>query len=504
MASKAALNSTLSQIRAERARRLLEVVARDADQIRYQCRTFAGFARLAWPILEPANPLIWNWHLDAICEHLEAITFGRMEPRLLVNVSPGSSKSMLISVLWQAWEWGPCAMASMRFLSTSFELGNVTRDTRKTRDLIMSDWYQALWPEIDLVRSGETSFANSQTGTREGVPFASLTAKRGDRLVIDDPHSLDGAESDTERDKATRRYIEGGQNRLNDQTRSAIVIVMQRLHENDLSGVVLSRDLGFVHLLIPMEYESARSIVTPIGWKDPRTQEGELMDAKRMPRLAVERLKLGNDYGYNGQYQQRPAPREGGMFKADMIEVVASAPAGGIIVRGWDFAGSKRKSSAWTVGLRMRRVGGLIYIEDVRRKRASPNEVEQMVLGATKDDGLAVLQSLPQDPGQAGLAQKMNYAELLAGWNFRVTTEQGEKQDRAIPFAAQVEAGMVKLVRGQWNSAYLDELRNFPAGSFKDQVDASSRAFMEVLRQGDAGDQVSGPIIGDPEAIALA
>lgn len=501
MASTSAIRSARDQIRAEKSRRLLERTRQDADAIRERCKSFAGFVREAWPVLEPATPLVWNWHLDAQCEHAEAITFGQMEPRLVVNVPPGSSKSTIWSVMWQAWEWGPCGMSAMRFLSTSFELGNVTRDTRKTRDLILSEWYQTLWP-MPLIRAGETSFANEHTGSREGVAFASLTAKRGDRLAIDDPHSLDGAESEPERDKATRRFIEGGQNRLNDQTRSAILVVMQRLHERDLTGVVLARDLGFVHLMIPMEFEPERSFMTPIGWKDPRTADGELLDPRRFPRQAVDRLKDGNEYAWAGQYQQRPAPREGGMFKVDKIEIVSHSQAGGHVVRGWDLAGSKRKTSAWTVGARLRRVGGITYIEEVQRKRASPNEVEQMVKAAAIDDTIAVLQSLPQDPGQAGLAQKMRFAELLADLQFRITPESGAKEDRALPLASAIEAGMVKLVAGPWNAAFLDELRNFPAGQFKDQVDACTRAYQELLRLGGPSIQIGAPIIVEPSDFA--
>lgn len=480
----------MQQIKQERQRRQLERVRRDADAIRERCKTFAGFVKEAWPIVEPHTPLIWNWHLDAMCEHLEAITFGKMEPRLVENVPPGSSKSTICSVMWQPFEWGPCGLVGLKYLSTSYELGNVTRDTRKTRDLILSEWYRLLWPEVfdengQLVRAGETSFANRHTGSREGVAFASLTAKRGDRLVIDDPHSLDGAESEADRDKATRRFIEGGQNRLNDQTKSAIVIVMQRLHERDLAGVVLARDLGFVHLMIPMEFEPARTFMTPIGWKDPRTFDGELLDPKRFPQLAVDRLKDQNEYAWAGQYQQRPAPREGGLFKVDRVEIVDFAPPGGHPIRGWDLAGTKRKTSAWTVGTLGKRVRGVIYIMDVKRKRASPAEVEDLVVETAVDDRHSygdALQDLPQDPGQAGLAQKHRYAELLAGFNFRITPETGKKADRAVPFAAQVEAGMVRLVRAPWNSAWLDEHRNFPAGTFMDQVDSSSRLFQAILR----------------------
>lgn len=466
--------------------------------------------REAWHVLEPATPIIWGWHLDAMCEHLEAITWGKMEPRLVCNVPPGSSKSTIFSVMWQAWEWGPCGLPAMRYLTTSFELGNVVRDTRKTRDLILSEWYRTLWPEVfdetgQLTRAGETSFANRHTGTREGVAFAALTAKRGDRLGIDDPHSLDGAESELERDKATRRYIEGGQNRLNDQTKSAIFIVMQRLHERDLTGVVLARDLGFVHLMIPMEFEPERTFMSPIGWKDPRTYDGELLDPLRFPRQAVDRLKDDNDYAFAGQYQQRPAPREGGLFKVDKIEIVEVAPVGGEPVRGWDLAGTKKKKSAFSVGLKMKRVRGVLYVLDVRRKRTSPLELEDMIEQTGHEDGIEVLQDLPQDPGQAALAQKMRIAELLSGLNFRVTPETGDKESRAGPFASQVEAGMVKFVKAPWNEPFKDEMRGFPSGTFKDQVDAASRAYAAILRQDRNHDTVpAAAVVLEPSDMSAA
>jgi hypothetical protein len=150
------------------------------------CQTLAGFVREAWPTLEPNAGYAHNWHIDAICQHLEAVTAGKIT-RLLINVPPGSMKSLLVSVLWPCWEWSR-GLRSLRYVCTSFNDLPVTRDSRKARDLILSPWYQSLWPEVVLTRAGETSFANSSTGTREGVPFGSLTSQRGDRLIIDDPH----------------------------------------------------------------------------------------------------------------------------------------------------------------------------------------------------------------------------------------------------------------------------------------------------------------------------
>ncbi len=475
------MGRSLELVRAERARRAAEAerqrVANDFYAIRQRCERLAGFVREAWHVLEPTNALKWSWHLDAMCEHLEAITFGRCNPWLIINVPPGSSKSMIVSVLWQAWEWGPCGRPSTRYLTTSFEEENVKRDTRKTRDLIRSDWFQALWPEVVLTRAGETSFASSATGTREGVPFASITGKRGDRVVIDDPHSLDGAESEGERTKATRRFLEGGLNRVNDQTSSAIVVVMQRLHEADLTGVLLSRNLGFVHLMIPMEYEPERRCETPIGWRDPRTYDGELMDPVRMPREAVERLKSVSSYAWAGQYQQRPAAREGGLFKRGWFEVVGAAPVAAQRVRAWDLAASTGTSADWTVGVRMcRDQAGLFYVESVERFRGSPADVERAILNCAATDPPGTMIRLPQDPGQAGKAQAQSLVGKLAGYDVKATPVTGSKSVRATPAAAQAEAGNVKLVAGQWNEAFLEELSSFPTATHDDQVDAFADA----------------------------
>lgn len=476
--------------------KMREEVEADADGIRERCQSFAEFVKEAWRIIEPGTVLKWNWHLDAMCEHLEAISRGLIRPRLIINVPPGSSKSTICTVLWQAWEWGPLGKRHLRYVTTSFDLVNVKRDTGKTLDVIRSEWFQSLWPEVELKTQGILSFSNYDTGSRLGVAFKSVTGKRGDRLIVDDPHSVLGAESETERDKYVRLFIEGGLNRTNDWETSAIVVVMQRLHDSDLTGELLRRDYGFIHLNIPMEFETARRCTTPlkvpdpadpkkkIDWTDPRSYEGEIMDPVRVPPAAIIDLKKSGDYMWAGQYQQRPAPREGGMFLADKIDIVTHCPAGGKTVAGWDFAGSKRKKSPYTVRVLMTRIGGDIYIRDVKRKRTNPTELNQMIKDVSLDDrnlDPRVLISVPQDPGQAGKAQKWAVGDLLIGYNFMATPETGDKETRAEPFAALVGAERVHMVKGEWNSQYIEELRNFPSGTFKDQVDASSRAFAELV-----------------------
>ena len=269
-----------------------------AAQREISSRHLSDFFRLMWPQVEPVAAYSHNWHIDSVCEHLEAVTAGQIT-RLLINVPPGSSKSLICSVAWNAWEWGPKNLTSNRYLCTSFNETPVKRDTRKTRDLILSPWYQTLWPHVKLTRTAELSFANTKTGSREGVPFPSLTSQRGDRLIIDDPHSTETAESDLERTRTTRLFREGAINRLNDQMRSAIVVIMQRLHTNDVSGEILANDMGFDHLMIPMEFEADRRKTTSIGFADPRRIDGDLLDAKRFPPPAISELRNGlGTYAY--------------------------------------------------------------------------------------------------------------------------------------------------------------------------------------------------------------
>jgi len=287
----------------------------DLEAVRRRCKaSLAAFVQEAWHVLEPGRRYVHGWVVDAVCEHLEAVGAGLIN-RLLINIPPGFAKSLLVSVFFPAWLWGPKGMPSLRYISTSFAESAVIRDTRKMRLLIQSDWYQRHWPHVQLTRTGELSFENSMTGTRDGVPFGSLTSRRGDILLVDDPHSVEKAESPNEREKATRRFRESAVNRLNDQAKSAIIVIMQRLNEADISGIIQESMPDYVQLVLPMEYESGRHCETSIGFSDPRSREGELLFPERFPPAEVENLKRDmQKFAWASQYQQRPAPRGGGIF----------------------------------------------------------------------------------------------------------------------------------------------------------------------------------------------
>lgn len=454
----------------------------------YCRRSLAAFAKRAWHILEPATPLKWGWALDAICQHLEAVTDGRIN-RLLMNVPPGMMKSLLTAVIWPAWEWGPRGLASTRFISTAHKQDLAVRDNMKCRRLIQSDWYQQLWPiTLTSDQNAKTKFENDQTGFREAMAFTSMTGARGDRVILDDPLSADDANSDAALLAAELTFLEALPTRVNNE-QSAIVVIMQRLHERDTSGLILSRKLPYVHLMLPMRFEVERRCSTEIGFVDPRTEDGELLFPERFGEGQVAELErtLGS-YATAGQLQQRPTPRSGGMFQRGDFEIVDAAPAGGHECRAWDFAASQPKPGRqpdWTVGLRMKRVGGVFYIIDVQRGRWSPADVEKTLKNIASQDGSGVRIRMPQDPGAAGKADAATKIKLLAGYNVKAQPVTGDKATRANPASAQAEAGNVKLVRGEWNEAFLDEVCMFPNGQFDDQVDAFADALNELALGGD-------------------
>jgi predicted phage terminase large subunit-like protein len=200
----------------------------------------------------------------------------------------------------------------------------------------------------------------------------------------------------------------------------------------------------------------------------------------------VEQLKetfrsQGGSYAEAAQLQQRPAPRGGGMFKREHFQIVDKAPEGGRTVRGWDLAASTENGAAYTVGAKVKLHGGKLYILDIARARVGPHAVEQLIQTCAKQDGKQCGVSIPQDPGQASLGQKRTFAALLHGYNVHFSPESGDKEQRAIPFAAQVEAGNVYVVQAPWNDTLFAEAVLFPNSTFKDQIDALTRAYNWLL-----------------------
>jgi predicted phage terminase large subunit-like protein len=503
--------------------RLLDQADKDAAE-----QSFAEFVRQAWHVIDPGTKLVWGWVMDAICDHLQAVSEGRLR-KVLINVPPGLCKTLLTCVFFPAWEWGPRNMPHLRYIKASYAERLSLEANLKLRRLVKSDWYQSRWG--DRVQPAEDQdnkvrFGNTATGWALAMSVGGATiGERGDRFIIDDPHNTMEAESDIEREKAVAWYFEAASTRHNNPADPVEIIIMQRLHEYDVSGAILAHAgyYGFDHLCIEMEFDPnhpvARKRPSKIAWVDPRCSQeeanrvGALCFPERYSREAVDSLKEkfrrgeeGILYAEAGQLQQWPVSRKGGMFDVSLVKIeplhTLGIPAklAGRVVRGWDLAGSTRKNSPYTAGVAMMRLGNRIVILDVVHDRWEADVLDHHIgEQADKDDityGLAK-QDLPQDPGQAGKAQVAHFAAgPLAGHAFTTSTETKEgKELRAIPFASQVGAGLVVLVEAPWNKAYLAEMRMFPAGRFKDQIDATSRAYAALLQIREVAELAGGTCI---------
>lgn len=275
------------------------------------------FVRYFWDILEPNREFVDGWPLQAMALHLEAVTAGKIT-RLLINVPPGSMKSLLVNVFWPAWEWA-VHNAGYRYISFSYSSLLTERDNQRLMDLIESREYQAMYGRVFSLRSkGVTKVSND----RHGWKFASSvrgtgTGERGDRVLLDDPHNIKEGESQVIREETVRWFREAMSNRLNHMTKSAIIVIMQRVHEDDVSGVIISEQLPYDHLMIPLFYEDGRVGPTSIGWTDPRRIDGENYWPERVPPAGVAEIMKMGDFAVAAQYQQRPEPRGGGIFKHD-------------------------------------------------------------------------------------------------------------------------------------------------------------------------------------------
>lgn len=312
-----------------------------------------AFVRYFWSVLEPETPFVDGWPLWAMCEHLEAVTYGEIN-RLLMNVPPGFMKSMLTDVFWPAWEWGPMKKTHYRYIAFSYSASLTERDNDRFRTLIASEPYQrlygpmktitrvALMPHEERDEAGQVTLRNKTTikviNTHTGWKLASsvggvATGERGDRIIIDDPHSVQDAESERIREETIRWFRESISSRFNDLDTGALVIIMQRVHEGDVSGVILDPDNGFdyCHVCIPWNFDPARAfsngelVRNQIDWADPRAEEDdeeanaeEPAWPERFSEEGMRRLRSeANRFAWASQYQQSPMPRGGGMFQRE-------------------------------------------------------------------------------------------------------------------------------------------------------------------------------------------
>jgi predicted phage terminase large subunit-like protein len=475
-----------------------------------------NFVRYFWDVLEPQTEFVEGAALEAICQHLEAVTFGEIN-RLLINVPPGFMKSLLTDVFWPAWEWGAMDMPHLRYVAFSYAAGLTERDNGKFRDLITSHKYQELWGHRFKTRKiGEVKITNDKTGSKLATSVGGIgTGERGDRIILDDPHNVKEGESEAVRGETVRWFRESLSNRLNSMEESSIIVIMQRVHESDVSGTIIENGFaGYVHLMIPMEYDQGRHCSTAIGWSDWRSEDGELAWPERFPDNVITDLKTSlGPYAYAGQYQQAPAPRGGGIFKRDwwqlwespddsfppMEFVLVSAdtaytekesndPTGCTVWGLWrDKAGAPRimLMHAWRKHLEMHgkyepRLPNETTSEFNRRTQHQWGLVEWLSFTCQKykADRLII------EGKASGLtaAQEIRRLHGTEGWGVQIVQPNGDKVARAHAVQPIFSQLLVYAPDKEWSELVMLEMETFPKGRYKDLTDSATQA-MRFLRE---------------------
>ena len=468
-------------------------------------RSLMQFVIQAWSILEPGTQFVGGIHTEAICSHLQAVTEGQIQ-NLIINVPPGHAKSLLTAVFWPAWVW--IHHPECRWLFSSYREPLAIRDSVRCRRLIESDWYQRRWGDrYQMVedQNQKHRFENDRTGYRVVVPMSGGTGERGDIVVVDDPHSVDQAESDAARISAVDWWNGTMSTRLNDLSKGHKIVVQQRLHEADLTGDLLTRG-GYELLCLPAEFEPDRRCHTSLGWTDPRSSPGELLWPQRIDKAALDTLRttLGS-YRYAGQYQQRPAPAEGGMLKRSwwrywkprglrLPPVPVKMPNGTIEQRiavdlpeqfdqqhqSWDMAFKDTKNADFVVGQVQAAYGADRYVLDQVRDRMDLPDTLSAVRQLSAHWPNALLKLVEDKANGPAVVQTLRHE--IPG--FVEVPPKGGKVSRAAAASPQLESGnwylphpMVAL----WVEAFIGECAAFPTGAHDDQVDAWSQGAQRLL-----------------------
>lgn len=395
--------------------------------------------------------------------------------RLIINIPPRYSKTEFIK---NFIGFGLGHYPDSEFIYTSYSSRLAAASSWDVRGLAQHPAYHAVFPQIVLrddsqakdewrTTAGGIVYATGAGGTITGYGAGKMRGEFGGALIIDDPHKADEARSDVMRQNVIDWFQNTIESRLNSPD-APIILIMQRLHERDLSGWLLDGGNGekWDHVCLKALQDDGSPL-----WPEKHDLE------------ALNRMRMASPYTFAGQYQQSPSPPEGNIFKPDAIEVVDAIPAGTRFVRAWDLGASEGTGDP-TAGLKLGQCpGGRYIIADVVRFQGGPDAVEAAIKNTATRDGVECQISAPQDPGQAGKVQVAYLGKQLAGFSVHFSPESGDKITRAEPFASQINVGNVMMLKAPWNDALVSEMRVFPNGANDDQVDAGSRAFSHLVTQ---------------------
>ncbi|MGD9538539.1 MAG: phage terminase large subunit [Alphaproteobacteria bacterium] len=441
---------------------------------------FSYFLRRAFATVDPSTAYLSNWHIALIGEHLKACAAGEIT-RLIVNVPPRSLKSITVSVAWPAWLLG--RDPTRRIVAASYSLPLALKHSLDCRLVLGADWYRRAFPALRLARdqNEKAKFVTTARGFRYATSVGgTLTGEGGDILIIDDPHDPRRAASEVERARALAWFDQTFSTRLNDKRKGAIVVVMQRLHEDDLTGHLLKKG-GWHHLCLPAIAEAREEHA--FGAVHKVREAGELLHPAREGEAEIARAKheLGS-YGFAAQYQQRPAPLGGGLVKLGWFRRYRARPAAPrLVVQSWDTAHKAGADNDHSVcGTFAETEGGFALVELFRARLEFPDLKRAALSLAVRDRPHAIL--IEDKASGQSLIQALRRETTLPVVPVRPV---GDKLTRMAAASAAIEAGRILLPEAApWLADYELELSLFPNAAHDDQADMTSQFIAWMLARG--------------------
>ncbi len=460
--------------------KLPEIRLEDVLREKYR-RSLYAFVEDFWGVVEPAEPFVSGPHLKAVCEHAQAVIEGRIQD-LSVEIGPGYAKSLVMAVFMPAWAWGPRGMPWLRFGFSTYAHDLTVRDSRRCRDLINSAQYQALFSADFALKSDGGNRQDYYETDKKGFRLAtsvggSATGHRFHIFVGDDLLNALNAQSTASRVQVLEHLRAMSSRGVNQRTYRRIIIG-QRLHEEDAGG--WARGKGFETLCLPTEFDPGRTCSTSIGFKDWRTEKGQLLFPARFgaAEAAKAKLELG-PYGYAAQHQQQPVPSDGGILKRAWWRncSLASLPSFLTVIQSWDTAFTTNEandtSAMTTWGIA--REG--VYLLDAWSGRLEmPQLLDQIrasaakwkpstVLIEAKANGLSIIQTLQQDP---------RFPSHVEG--IKPILDKNARAHAAAPFVAR---GLAYLpIDAPFTADFLAQTDIFPNGKVRDLADAAVQALL--------------------------
>lgn len=437
-------------------------------------RSFFFFLKEFWEVVIPEPP-VFNWHIEYICnelQYLNSFVVAR-KPKpydLIINISPGTTKSTIVTQMYNAWVW--TIDPSQRFISSSYSNYLSLAQSIKTRDIVTSDKYLSYFPEITLKpdQSGKSDFWNTLGGQRYTTSTGgTVTGVHGHQIIIDDPINPKQAASEVERENANIFVTSTLSSRKIDKAITPTILIMQRLHEKDPTGVMLSRGGKIKHINLPAEENDK---IKPINLKE-KYIDG-LMDPERLNRLVLAdaRRDLGS-YGYAGQFQQNPAPEQGGYIKKHWFEIIDWEQSFEGYV--WNFVADTAYTSSEKNDpsgyLSYAKVGNEYLIRFAQTDYLEFPELCKMIVSFAHLHGYSRKSIFEVEPKASGksLVQTLRKETSL---NIKEGTPPAkDKIARVKDVSPIIESGRVKLIRGNWNEKFIQEVTMFPNAEHDELVD---------------------------------